>query len=304
MDLNKRSAVPLIYFFYTKSPGPSTPRCAPNSGAGKMKKEQKESKCQWDASDYANHSSAQQKWAKELIAKLNLSGNESLLDIGCGDGKVTAEIASYLQEGNVVGIDNSEEMISLATDKFPSTVYPNLSFRRQDAIALSFWQEFDVVFSNAVLHWILDHGPVLKGIYQALKPNGRVLAQMGGKGNASQVVEVVDEIMKTDDWKGYFEKFSFPYGFYSPKEYKPWLQEAGFDIVNLELKPKNLVHENKEKFKGWFRTTWLPYLHRIPVKLREKFIDIVTEKYLERYHQDREGKINTGMQRLEFMATK
>lgn len=65
-----------------------------------------------------------------------------------------------------------------------------------------------------------------------------------------------------------------------------------------------MVHENKEQFKGWFRTTWLPYLHHIPLNLREIFIDIVTEKYLERYPQNREGKISTGMQRLEFMVTK
>jgi trans-aconitate methyltransferase len=270
----------------------------------KMNRELRESKYQWDASDYADHSTVQQKWAKELLGKLNLTGNESLLDIGCGDGKVTAEIASYLKDGNVVGIDNSEEMISLAKNKFPSITYPNLSFIKQDARSLSFCQEFDVVFSNAVLHWVLDHRPVLKGIYQALKPNGWVVVQMGGKGNASQVVEVVNEIMEKDAWKGHFEYFSFPYGFYSPEEYEPWLIEAGFGIVSLELKPKNMVHENKDKFKGWFRTTWLPYLHRIPLKLQENFIDIVTDKFLARYPQDQEGKINTKMQRLEFVATK
>lgn len=269
-----------------------------------MKRELRESKYQWDASDYANHSTVQQKWAKELIDKLNLTGNESLLDIGCGDGKVTAEIASYLKVGNVVGIDNSDEMISLAKNKFPSIKYPNLSFIKQDARSLSFSQEFDVVFSNAVLHWVLDHRPVLKGIYQALKLNGWVIVQMGGKGNAFQVVEVVNEIMKKDAWKGYFENFSFPYGFYSPEEYEPWLKETGFGIISLELKPKNMVHENKEKFKGWFRTTWLPYLHRIPLKSRENFIDVVTEKYLARYFLNQEDKINTKMQRLEFVATK
>ena len=76
-------------------------------------REHEKTKFQWDACDYAEHSNAQQKWAKELISQLCLGGNEFLLDIGCDDGKVTAEIASYLPAGFVMGIDNSEEMISL-----------------------------------------------------------------------------------------------------------------------------------------------------------------------------------------------
>ena len=267
-------------------------------------REQEKSKFQWDACDYANHSSVQQKWAKELISKLGLRGNESLLDIGCGDGKVTAEISTYLQAGFVMGIDSSEEMISLANKTFPSDVYPNLSFLNQDARKLTFYQKFDVVFSNAVLHWVLDHRPVLKGINQSLKPRGRVVVQMGGKGNASRVVEAVNEIVTKDEWKAYFEKFSFPYGFYAPEEYKPWLKGAGFVVGYLELKPKDMVHENEEEFKGWFRTTWLPYLHRIPREARENFIDVVSAKYLQRNPPDKAGKIHTGMQRLEFMATK
>jgi len=261
-------------------------------------------KFHWDASDYAKHSNAQQKWAKELISRINLRGSESLLDIGCGDGKITAEIASCLKAGTVVGIDNSAEMISLAKEKFPNSTHPNLSFLKQDARELSFCQEFDVIFSNAVLHWVLDHRPVLKGIYRSLKKSGRVVIQMGGKGNASQVIEAVNEIMKKDEWKRYFINFSFPYGFYSPEEYEPLLQNAGFIIASLELKKKSMIHENEEKFKGWFRTTWLPYIHCIPIELREKFISSITEKYLQINPPDQEGKINTGMKRLEFVVSK
>lgn len=269
-----------------------------------MKNVPEKAKFKWNASDYASHSGVQQKWARELISGLNLMGNESLLDVGCGDGKVTAEVAAYLEAGTVVGIDNSEEMIALANKNFPSHLYPNLSFQQQDARELPFCREFSVVFSNAVLHWVLDHGPVLKGIYRALKPGGRVVVQMGGKGNAARVVEAVNEIMNQNEWQGYFDKFSFPYGFYSPEEYEPWLRDAGFNVVSLELKPKDMVHENVKNFKGWFRTTWLPYLHRVPEESWEAFIDVVTETYLRINPPDREGNIHTGMQRLEFAAKK
>jgi len=159
----------------------------------------------WNAEDYSKNSSAQQKWARELIEKLQLSGNERLLDIGCGDGKVTAEIANYLENGHVTGIDNSEEMLSLSSKKFQNDNYSNLNFQSMDASNISFNQEFDVVFSNAALHWVKNHEPVLKGIHVALKPSGRVLVQMGGKGNVAQVKESIDEIIMEKQWVEYFK---------------------------------------------------------------------------------------------------
>jgi trans-aconitate methyltransferase len=108
----------------------------------------------WNADDYAKHSSSQYKWARELIPKLKLSGNEALLDIGCGDGKATAAVAKCLPSGCAVGIDISEDMINLARGTFSHKAYPNLSFQRMDALALTFQARFDRVFSNAALHWI------------------------------------------------------------------------------------------------------------------------------------------------------
>ncbi|MEO2069611.1 MAG: methyltransferase domain-containing protein [Desulfurobacteriaceae bacterium] len=269
-----------------------------------MRENSYQDKYEWNAEDYARHSASQKKWAKELIDKMNLKGHEWVLDIGCGDGKVTAEIARHVPKGRVVGIDISEEMIAFASQKFPTSQYPNLIFIRMDASALSFREKFDIVFSNAVLHWITNHKPVLKGIYQALKPNGKCIVQMGGKGNAASVIETLDEIINERPWKEYFHDFSFPYGFYSPEEYKPWLEEAGFKIQYLELKPKIMVHEDIEEFKGWIRTTWLPYLCRIPKKLRNRFIETVAQRYVEKYPPSNDGKIKTLMQRLEFIVTK
>ncbi len=259
---------------------------------------------EWNASDYAKHSVPQQEWARELIDKLKLKGNEHLLDIGCGDGKVTAEISKQLNKGRVVGIDNSENMIALATREYPVSRYPNLLFKQADASRLSFYQEFDIVFSNAALHWVIDHRPVLTGIYKALKPDGKAIVQMGGNGNAANVIEILEEILSESPWNGYFKDFSFPYGFYSPKEYEPWLKETGFKIQHLELKPKIMVHEDIEEFKGWIRTTWLPYLCRLPKNLKNRFIELVAKRYVKKHSPDSDGKIKTSMQRLEFIVCK
>ena len=148
-------------------------------------------KYSWNAEDYAKHSSSQFEWAQELVPKLKLATNECLLDIGCGDGKVTAVLAKCLSKGEAVGIDSSEEMISLACRSFSKNDYPNLSFVRMDARKLTFKDQFDVIFSNAALHWVIDHRSMLKRVEKCLRRPGRVLFQMGGKGNAQDIFSVL-----------------------------------------------------------------------------------------------------------------
>ncbi|MDO9324388.1 MAG: class I SAM-dependent methyltransferase, partial [Methanoregula sp.] len=129
----------------------------------------------WNAADYSHSSPAQQQWARELVAKLRLNGNERVLDIGCGDGKVTAAIAASVPDGTVTGIDSSPEMIRFAQEHFPRRIHRNLTFILRDASHLDFFEEYDIVFSNAALHWIFDHKPLLSGIARSLSPGGRLL---------------------------------------------------------------------------------------------------------------------------------
>lgn len=258
----------------------------------------------WDAAFYANNSTAQLTWAKELLQKLNLKGNERLLDIGCGDGKITAEIAASLSNGTVTGIDSSSEMISFAKKNFPEDKHKNLSFALMDVCNINFKNEFDVIFSNATLHWIKDHIPVLKKVFSALKPGGRILFQMGGKGNCQDVLKIVGKVIAAVKWKNYFDGFVFPYGFYGDEEYKNWLSETGFIVNQVLLIPKDMQHNGKDGLKGWFRSTWLPYIERIPEELQEEFIDEVIDGYLEIHPIDSEGKTHVKMMRLQVEAGK
>ncbi|MGZ4911398.1 MAG: class I SAM-dependent methyltransferase, partial [Halobacteriota archaeon] len=110
----------------------------------------------WDPEDYHKHSYPQYAFALGLVKRLELRGHERILDIGCGDGKITAELAARVSHGSVLGIDNSAEMILFAQNMFPRSVYPNLSFRLGDAVNLTFSQEFDVIVAFASLHWTAD----------------------------------------------------------------------------------------------------------------------------------------------------
>lgn len=258
----------------------------------------------WNAKDYAKHSSTQQTWARELIAKLKLNGHESVLDVGCGDGKITAEIAGYVPSGTVVGVDSSKEMIELARADFAKDKYPNLSFKVTDARYLPFQERFDVVFSNAALHWIKDHRPVIAGIQKNLKPGGRILLQMGGKGNAEAILSVLEEMMSENEWSRYFSDFAFSYGFYDPEEYTVWISEAELHPVRVELIPKVMSYDRRDGLTGWVRTTWLPYTDRVPEQRREEFITRLIDKYIEKHPLDNEGKIHVNMTRLEVEAIK
>jgi len=251
----------------------------------------------WNAKDYAKYSKGQEVWARELIAKLDLQGNENILDLGCGDGKVTALLAEATS-GKVVGVDKSEVMVTLAQKS-----YANIVFQTRDATTLNFENEFDMVFSNAVLHWVYDHKAVVQGIYKALKKEGNILLQFGGYGNAKEILSVLDAFI-VKEYAHYFKDFEFPYSFPHADIYDTLLQEQGFREVNAELIPKDMVHENIEAFKGWIRTTWFPYTDCLPQNMRETFIDGFVDTYLGLRPLDDNGQINIDMVRLEVRAVK
>jgi trans-aconitate methyltransferase len=261
-------------------------------------------KFEWDADEYARHSSAQEKWARELLAKLKLKGNENVLDLGCGDGKITAEIANIIKDGSVIGVDNSESMIKLAQGKYLNKKHNNLSFRVMDAKKLMFDEKFDVVFSNAALHWVDDHGKVLEGIHRSLKPGGRFLIQTGGTGNAAAAFETVKEMAVLDEWLPYLKDAESPYNFLSDNEYRKLIPEKGFRPLRIELLKKDMIHDGIEGFKGFIRTTWLPFTMRIPEEKREQFITETAEHYISKYPPDKEGKVHIAMVRLEAEAVK
>lgn len=257
----------------------------------------------WDPADYEKSSSAQYRWAMDLVSRLHLGGNERVLDIGCGDGKITAQLASRLPRGEVLGIDLSGDMVDFARDKFSAETYSNLAFQWGDASKLDFDEEFDLVVSFACLHWIDDHLPILKGIEHSLVPSGRVLLQFGGKGNAKELLTVTEDMIREDNWSGHFKGFSFPYHFYGPVEYRVWLKQAGLKARRVDLVPKDMVHEGKKGLEGIIRNTWLPYTERLPEELRPQFVSEIAERYIDRYPLV-EGLAHVKMARLEVEAEK
>lgn len=234
----------------------------------------------WDPGDYEQNSSAQERAANAVFAKLVLRGDEHILDIGCGDGKVTAMMAALVPKGMVTGIDSSPEMIAFARSRFPAFKYPNLNFEQGDARYLGHTCEFDLVVSFACLHWVKDHLAVLRGIKQSLKPGGRMIIQCSGRATGDDIFSLAKEIIKSDKWSGYFRSYCNPHGIYGPEEYHAWLDQVGLDELNVNLAVKDMVMPGRTGLEGFIRTTWLSLTERIPEELRQQFIAEIADRYL------------------------
>ena len=263
-----------------------------------------QSKLKWNAAAYAANSLVQQTWARELITRLHLRGDEEVLDVGCGDGKVTAEIARALPQGRVVGTDASAEMIAFARETFPAAENSNLEFRVMDARQLKFARSFDLIFSNAAWHWVDDHEAILRGASAALKSGGRLIVSCGGKGNAHDVFLALRPEMRLQRWRAFFRKMPMPYFFYAPADYEKWLPKFGFKILSLKLTPKDAVYPGEDGFAVWLRTTWLPFVQRVPEAVREDFIQAVARRYVAKHPPDESDHVHVRMVRLEIEAVK
>jgi trans-aconitate 2-methyltransferase len=257
---------------------------------------------EWNPDDYARNSSAQLAWANELIARLRLSGSEDLLDVGCGDGKITAAFAANVPHGSVLGVDSSAAFVAYARAHYPPSAFANLSFTQMDARRLAANHPFDLIFSNAVLHWVDDQPAFLSGCARLLKPGGRLVISCGGAGNASGVVAVLNELTGSPRWAEYFCEFVFPYYFHSPVQYAAWLEQAGLSAARLELVEKDMTHVGQDGLAGWLRTTWFPYTRCVPDLRREDFITECVRAYLERAPLDNQGRSHVKMVRLEVEA--
>lgn len=259
---------------------------------------------EWNAQDYARNSSGQEVLARELLPLLELQPDDSVLDIGCGDGRITAAIAQRVPHGRVVGVDLSPDMVRHAQASFATPAARNLAFMQADASALPFDDEFSVVFSNATLHWVLDHRPVIAGIARALRPGGRCIAQMGGAGNVATMIASFMAVAGRSQWADAFRDFHSSYGFHRPEDYERWLRSAGLQVREARLIPKEMLYPDRAALIGWLRSAWHPYTTPVAPAERPAFIEQVADHYLREHPPDEQGRIHVPAMRLQIQARK
>jgi trans-aconitate methyltransferase len=221
---------------------------------------------QWDAELYdAKHAFVWEK-ARGLLAWLGPRDGERILDLGCGTGQLSAEIAA--SGAQVTGVDRSREMVAEAARKFPA-----LRFVISDARALPFNEVFDAVFSNAALHWIPEAQPVVAGISRALKPGGRFVAEFGGRGNVRSVVAAMEHGLETLDLS---REGANPWYNPSIAEYSALLEQHGLEVSRASLfrRPTRL-EDGKDGLAVWIRMFGDSFLKRVPEARREDYLRAV-----------------------------
>jgi trans-aconitate methyltransferase len=180
----------------------------------------------WDASLYAGNGRFVALLAESLVQTLQPQAGERILDLGCGDGFLTRRLAE--SGATLVGVDASPQMVAAAKDR-------GVDARCVSGEALSFDGEFDAVFSNAALHWMTDHDTVLQGVYRALKPGGRFVAECGGQGNIAAIRVALLAVLKAH---GISVERIENNRFYAPAEYRSRLERHGFQVEEITLTPR------------------------------------------------------------------
>jgi len=233
---------------------------------------------EWDASSYARCSALQESMAAEVLALLHFSGAEHILDIGCGDGRITAEISTRVRDGFVVGIDASEEMIHFAQAHAHS---PNLRFQQIQAAHLPFENEFDVIVSFNALHWLPDQDAPLRGIHAALKPTAYAQLRLVTDGERKSLETVLEETRRSEKWATYYKNFRDPYLHLTPDQYAQKAEYNGLRVRHLHTASKSWDFHSRENFFYFGQVTFIEWTRLLPPTEQSAFIHDVLDNYAQ-----------------------
>jgi trans-aconitate 2-methyltransferase len=204
----------------------------------------------------------------EVLARLELDGDETVLDAGCGSGRITQALIERLPRGRVIAVDASESMVAAARERLPGA-----DVRVVDLLALDLGEPVDAILSTATFHWILDHERLFAQLHAALRPGGRLVAQCGGAGNIDVLRGHANDVLAREPYATAFAGFRQPWNYADPEETERRLRDAGFTSPHcwLQLAPKQ-----PDEPREFLSTIVLgPHYQYLPAELREQFMDDV-----------------------------
>jgi trans-aconitate 2-methyltransferase len=212
---------------------------------------------EWDAETYDTVSDPQFNWGMEVLGRLELRGDEAVIDAGCGSGRVSAELLERLPNGSLLAVDGSEAMVAKARER--------LGDRASYLV--------DLVFSTATFHWILDHDALFGRLRAALRPGGRLVAQCGGEGNVARHAEVIATVVARPEFAAHFAGATGMWNFAGVEETEARLRGAGFTEVRCWLEPKPVQPADALAFTS--TVTLGPLLAQLPEELRRPFAEAI-----------------------------
>ena len=237
---------------------------------------------EWDAELYDSKHAFVSQLGASLIQLLSPQKGECILDLGCGTGYLTQQIAAT--EATVLGIDSAETMIEQARKN-----YPTLQFVVEDATKLPFHEEFDAVFSNAVLHWIKKPELVVSSIWRSLKPGGRFVAEFGGKGNVQAITTAIHNILNS---AGYATAAFNPWYFPSIGEYSAILEKQGFELTFATLFARPTPLDGEQGMQNWLQMFANSLFSIVPTEEQSRLMAQIEAELRPQLYQDGTWLVN------------
>jgi len=255
---------------------------------------------EFDGKQYTQASAHQKQWGAKLISELVLRGDEQILDLGCGDGALTAQLAESVPQGGVVGIDSSRSMIETARERRGH----NVQFELMDINQLDFREQFDVVFSNATLHWIKDHRNLLARVVRSLKDNGAVRFNFAGDGNCSNFNRVVRELMNRAEYAPYFRSFAWPWYMPGVEEYRSLAGQLRFSELKVWGENADRYFPDTDAMIRWIdQPSLVPFLVQVDPLDRARFRGEVIQRMVTATRQS-DGRCFETFRRINLLARK
>lgn len=234
-----------------------------------------------DAEHYRQHSSFQIQVGQELLDEIKFRGDEIILDVGCGDGRITAALSKRVPKGKAIGVDPSSMMIELAISSFPSKDLPNLLFQKMTAEELQIDEQSDIILILNALHWIRNPKKALQRIYEALKPGGTLLVLTYPK--ESPYWKLLENTLEKESLKS-FKPQSASKTIISSLEYKKMLEELGFSVDCCSLEDNLAAYETSKELSDYIKG-WLHCFVPLPSTLESIFLNeaskIASAQYLD-----------------------
>lgn len=224
----------------------------------------------WNAAQYHRLSDPQRGWGIRVLDRLAPAPGERILDIGCGTGRLTAEMTGRCPDCDVVATDRSQAMLNEAQRQYPHAAV----FAQADGMALPFADAtFDAVFSTATFHWISDHDRLFGEIYRVLKRGGRLVSQCGGGPNLQQLYHRAQLSARSEKYVEYFEGWGDPWNFESAERTKDRLHRMGFADIEVTLEPAQTPFPDVRAYEDFITTVCVRHhVDRLPQDLRHPFV--------------------------------
>jgi trans-aconitate 2-methyltransferase len=223
----------------------------------------------WDGRSYDRVSGPQEALGREVLARMQLRGEEVVLDAGCGSGRITQALIERLPRGRVVAVDASPSMVEAARVRLGS----NAEVRLLDLLELELEEPVDAVLSTATFHWIADHDRLFARLHGALRPGGRLVAQCGGEGNIDVLRGQVAAVLACEPYAEHFGDWRPPWNYAGPAETSERLRRAGFTASECWLTSAPKQPEHTREFLATIVLG--PHVQQLPEELRERFMDDV-----------------------------